>query len=137
MRNAQFAIRILHIEDNRTMASLVAETLTENAAGMYCIHHVERHSEGLDYIREHPVDIVLLDLGLPDSRGPGGIDRIRKILPQTPVIVVSADDDVATRKDCHEHGAIAFLSKYELSGTTIEACLQAAVATAGRTTERQ
>ncbi len=126
MNYSQSAVNILHIEDNAMMAQLVIHALTHESVGSYDVHQVKTRAEGLAYAGNHPVDVVLLDLGLPDSRGPQGVQPLRAALPHTPIIVVSADDALAIRKQCLALGADAFLSKYDLYGTSLEACVQAA-----------
>lgn len=127
LKRPEKPVHILQIEDHALIANLVAKSLLSNAVGRYAIHHVRTHAEGLDYALSHPVDIVLLDLGLPDSRGAVGVKNIRKAMPDTPIIVLSADDDAETRRACYTHGAIAFLSKAQLNDIALEACLQVVV----------
>lgn len=120
-------VRILHIEDSALIAQLVAKALSNKTVGTYDIRVARTQAEGFAYARSHHVDVVLLDLGLPDSRGSLGVERAREAIPGTPIIVLSADDDVETRRTCYAGGAIAFLSKAQLNAIAIEACLQMAV----------
>jgi putative two-component system response regulator len=126
MHHSQSAVNVLHIEDNASMAQLVIRALTHESVGNHDVHQVKTHAEGLSHAEHHPVDVVLLDLGLPDSRGVQGVQPLRAALPHTPIIVVSADDALAIRKQCLALGADAFLSKVDLQGTSLEACVQAA-----------
>lgn len=121
-------VRVLHIEDTDLTAKVVADTLAKEAVGTYDVHRAVSQAKGLAYAREHEVDVVLLDLGLPDTRGPEGVRTLRAALPHVPVVVLSADDDPETRLRVYEAGAVAFLDKADMRATALEACLRAAVA---------
>ena len=57
------------------------------------------------------VDLVLLDLTMPGTRGFSGLMYMRAQYPSVPVIVVSASDDPATIRRCMEFGASGFIPK--------------------------
>jgi DNA-binding NarL/FixJ family response regulator len=57
------------------------------------------------------IDLVLLDLTMPGTRGFSGLMYMRAQYPSVPVIVVSASDDAATIRRCMEFGASGFIPK--------------------------
>lgn len=57
------------------------------------------------------VDLVLLDLAMPGTRGFSGLMYLRAQYPGVPVIVVSANDDPAAIRRCMEFGASGFIPK--------------------------
>ncbi len=57
------------------------------------------------------VDLVLLDLTMPGTRGFSGLMYLRAQYPGVPVIVVSANDDPAAIRRCMEFGASGFIPK--------------------------
>ena len=57
------------------------------------------------------IDLVLLDLTMPGTRGFSGLMYMRAQYPSVPVIVVSASDDPATIRRCMEFGASGFIPK--------------------------
>src|SRR4029078_10444700 len=57
------------------------------------------------------VDLVLLDLAMPGTRGFSGLMYLRGQYPGVPVIVVSANDDPAAIRRCMEFGASGFIPK--------------------------
>ncbi len=61
-------ITVLLIEDNPADIILLREALAENPLTGFRLETAERLSTGLQWLREHPCDVVLLDLGLPDSQ---------------------------------------------------------------------
>ena len=62
-------ISVLIIEDNAGDARLVRETLKGTAGPGYRVAWMDRLSSGLARLAEGGIDVVLLDLGLPDSQG--------------------------------------------------------------------
>ena len=62
-------IKILLVEDNPGDARLIKETLSESAAGQFELACTERLDLALEHVAQHEIDVVLLDLTLPDSSG--------------------------------------------------------------------
>jgi len=67
--------------------------------------------QGLQVIAEHHPDVVLLDLGLPDSEGLDLLKTIRQDYPTLPVIVVTANDSLNNAIASIKEGAFHFISK--------------------------
>jgi DNA-binding NarL/FixJ family response regulator len=60
----------------------------------------------------HPdCTLALLDLGLPDSHGLEGIERLREMAPALPIVVLSADDRPETVLGAIDRGAAGFIPK--------------------------
>ena len=57
------------------------------------------------------IDLVLLDLTMPDVQGLDGIARLRALAPATPVIVCSAQDDPGMVRECFKLGVSGYLPK--------------------------
>ena len=67
---------------------------------------------GLQILRtEDHIEIVLLDLALPDGSGLDAIALIRKDHPGVPVVVLSASDDKLTVLQALDHGAVGYIPK--------------------------
>jgi DNA-binding response OmpR family regulator len=62
-------VKVLLIEDNPGDARLVQEMAKDSAAGRCEFEWVDRLSTGMERLSENIFDILLLDLGLPDSQG--------------------------------------------------------------------
>jgi DNA-binding NarL/FixJ family response regulator len=60
---------------------------------------------------EPDIDLLLLDLDLPDSRGLDTLKRLREAAPQVSAVVLSAHDDRDSVLAAIDHGAAGFLSK--------------------------
>lgn len=64
-------LRVLLVEDNIGFAYFVRDLLTRRNTGRYALEHAGTLSEGLAVLRRGSIDIILLDLGLPDQQADG------------------------------------------------------------------
>lgn len=109
-------IKILLVEDNPGDARLIQEMLTEAQEFGVKIDWVTRLSAGIERLGQGGVDLVLLDLGLPDSHGLETFDKAYAQAPQVPFVVLTglADETVALR--AVRQGAQDFLVKGQTDG---------------------
>ncbi len=70
-------IEVLLIEDNPGDARLIQEMLAEPGKADYKLENADRLSQGLERLLEGGIDVVLLDLGLPDSQGLETLGKVR------------------------------------------------------------
>ena len=68
-------------------------------------------TDALEVAREHRLDLVLLDLGLPGCGGIDSVLRFRKDCPEATVLVVSSNDDRDSITGALAVGAAGFVSK--------------------------
>lgn len=84
-------------------------------------------AEAVDKLRAEPrVDLVLLDLRMPDAIGFSGVATVHAERPDTPIVVVSAAE-ASEAAGARRYGAAAFLSK-AATLPEIEATVRAALA---------
>src|ERR1700690_3267980 len=86
-------LRVLSIEDNIDDADLVRIMLNRVKSPIFTVVNAQRLVEGIQYLREQTFDVVLLDLGLPDSVGIDSVRDVRKVCPEVALIVLSGLDD--------------------------------------------
>jgi signal transduction histidine kinase len=114
-------VKVLLIEDNPVDAELLKEMLREGSAteqsrdktllAPFYLQRVTRLLDGLDYLTNGNVDLILLDLSLPDSRGLETFARVRSQAPNVPLIVLTGhDDEELAIKTVHD-GAQDYLVK--------------------------
>ena len=104
-------MHVLLIEDNEDDAYLIGETLTERTAADVELEWVDRLESGLTRLAEGKIDVVLLDLSLPDSHGLETLDKVQRQTPDVPVIVMTHLDDEAMAVQAVRRGAQDYLVK--------------------------
>ena len=102
--------QILIIEDNPGDAHLVRIYLKE--AGLkHTLHHADSFYEGTSIAEEKPIDLVLLDLSLPDSHGFKTLTNFLAKFPNIPVIVLTGLNDELVGTQAVKAGAQDYLVK--------------------------
>ena len=114
-------IRILLAEDNPRHAQLLREAMGEAGvafagAAPYELTAVRSIAEALEQLGRGGLDLVLLDLTLPDGAGLEGLLRLRELHPDTPVIVLTGLNDETLASQALQAGAQDYLSKGRISG---------------------
>lgn len=99
---------ILLVEDEPDVASFVKQGLEEEG---YEVSWVDTGQRGLEFIRQSEIDLVLLDIRLPDLSGLDVCDRIRLHRPELPVMMLTALDAVEDRVRGLRAGADDYLPK--------------------------
>jgi len=106
-------LRVLLVEDNPGDADLIMELLSREVFTRLSIKSVSRLSEALDAVGAHVFDVVLLDLGLPDSFGMDTLRAMRQQAAKLPIIVFTGNNDEQAGLAAIREGAQDFLVKGE------------------------
>lgn len=109
---------VLLVEDNSGDARLLCEMLNEQGASDIELAVVGCMSEAEQYLAEHAVDIILLDLGLPDAQGLVAIRRAHAAAPDSCLVVLTGLDDESLAEQALQEGAQDYLikGKIDISG---------------------
>lgn len=86
-------LRVLLIEDDADDVLLIRDSLSGRFAGGLDLRHFDRLEPALEAARADRVDVVLLDLSLPDSQGMATFEALQRARPEVPIIVLSGFDD--------------------------------------------
>jgi signal transduction histidine kinase len=105
---------ILLIEDNPGDARLLREMLKDHGTHDAEMTHVDCMSAAEKHLVQHAVDIILLDLGLPDAQGLGAIRRAHAAAPRVPLVVLTALDDESLAEQALQEGAQDYLIKGQI-----------------------
>ncbi|HSV52777.1 MAG TPA: EAL domain-containing protein [Burkholderiaceae bacterium] len=107
---------LLLVEDNPGDARLLHETLRRQDASHIDLVHVQSMGEAERYLSAHAVDIVLLDLGLPDAQGLQAVLRAHAAAPRVPLVVLTGLEDESLARQALQEGAQDHLIKGEVDG---------------------
>ena len=109
-------IKVLLVEDNPGDARLIFEMLREVQADEFDLERVDRLESALERLNRAGVDVVLLDLGLPDSEGLDTFWRTRRGAPREPIVIISGLDDEGVALEAVRAGAQDYLVKGRIEG---------------------
>src|SRR5580693_7481291 len=118
---------ILLIEDNLGDARLLQEMLGEQGSHNIELTHVQCMSDAEKYLSQRVVDMILLDLGLPDARGLSAIRRAHAAAPSIPLVVLTGLDDESLAKQALQVGAQDYLIKGQIEARGLLRALRYAV----------
>jgi PAS domain S-box-containing protein len=122
-------INILLVEDNPVDALFIREMLSEMKFTLCHLQWVDLVSKGKQWLEEHPgeVDLVLLDLFLPDSRGMDTILNFKTFISRIPIVVLTGLDEKEMAKDAIKEGAQDYIYKNDLDSGILENSLRFAI----------
>lgn len=101
-------MRVLLVEDDAMVGAALVGRLEDDA---YAVDWVRDAQSAAASVQTHTYDVVLLDLGLPDVDGTELLVTLRRGGEATPVIVVTARDDVGSRVTSLDGGADDYIVK--------------------------
>jgi len=108
------ALSLLLIEDNPGDKRLLEELLRESDQRAN-LRWEEALSPGLSALTGAPPDLVVLDLGLPDSSGVEAVERCAEAAPAVPIVVLTGQSGMDVALEAQEAGADQYLRKDELT----------------------
>jgi signal transduction histidine kinase len=120
-------LRVLLVEDSAGDARLLREMFRSEGPGSFVLTHVERMSEALSHLAIGGLDIVLLDMGLPDGHGLDTVRRALAAAPGVPVIVLTGLDDEALAAQAMKEGAQDYLIKGQIENRALPRALRHAI----------
>ena len=101
-------MRVLLVEDDEMIGESLSEALQDEA---YSVDWVKNGRQAILTLKVQPYDIILLDLGLPEVDGMGVLTTIRQAHIKTPVLIITARDDVKDRITGLDSGADDYVVK--------------------------
>ena len=90
------SIRVLLVEDIQIYIALLRRLLESPTI---ILHTANTLKEGLDQAETGKIDVILLDLGLPDCQGLDTFTTFKQNFPEIPVVILTGldDEDVAAK----------------------------------------
>ncbi|MBX3037578.1 MAG: response regulator [Anaerolineales bacterium] len=99
--------QVLYIEDSEESRSLVRRLLAEK----YVVLEASNPLDGLQLAEETQPNLILLDHNLPQMTGSEVATRLKKMLPYTPIVIISGDTSKGARERALAAGAVGFIAK--------------------------
>lgn len=118
---------LLLVEDNAGDTRLLREMFADEHSPVLDITYVTSMGGAEAHLSEHAVDIILLDLGLPDSQGLDAVRRARVAAPRIPLVVLTGLDDENLAAQSLQEGAQDYLIKGQIEARTLVRSLRYAM----------
>lgn len=99
---------ILIVEDDKAIQNLLKIALKQENHNVMAVGTAR---EGIDYTVKNIVDVMILDLGLPDMDGINVVKTVREFNEKMPILVVSARDDENEKIKCLDAGVNDYVQK--------------------------
>ena len=120
-------INVLLIEDNQDDAELLQRKLAKSVNGHFTVTPAKCLKDGLEQLSSNSHDLILSDLGLPDSHGLDTVTEVLQMAPDIPLVVLSGYDDESVAIKAVQLGAQDYMVKGQMDGVQMERSLFYAV----------
>ncbi|CUK01255.1 response regulator transcription factor [Shimia thalassica] len=101
-------MRVLLVEDDPATSKSIEMMLTHANLNVYA---TDLGEEGIDLAKLYDYDLILLDLGLPDMNGHDVLRQLRLARIETPILILSGDDNTDSKIKGFGFGADDYLTK--------------------------
>lgn len=102
--------KILIIEDEAAIRRVLVKILTEES-NTYNVSEAEDGLVGIELIRKEDFDLILCDIKMPKMDGVEVLEIVKKIKPETPIVMISGHGDLDTAVNTMRLGAFDYISK--------------------------
>ncbi len=109
-------INLLLVEDNPGDVRLFKEFLKSSGDGAFHMEHVSSLASGLNRLHHNHLDLILLDLALPDGTGLQTLQDVHHASPQIPIIILTGSQDETLAMESLQNGAQDYLIKGQVNG---------------------
>jgi len=106
---------ILTVEDNPSDLFLLEHMLRSSGLEIRQLYSTDTIGEAYRLLQEREINLVLLDLSLPDSWGIHSFQRLRAVVQKIPVIILTGLSDMKVALEAIKEGAQDYLVKSELT----------------------
>lgn len=121
------AVRLLAIDDNPRDTRLLEIALAE-ASGLRCdLEKAPDLTTGLARLARGGIDLVFLDLGLPESQGLDTLNEVQRSHRDVPVVILTGLADETLAEEAARRGAQDYLVKGRMTGELLQRVVRYAV----------
>jgi Flp pilus assembly CpaE family ATPase len=121
-------LTVLLIEDSAQYAQLVQHWLAHVSGGAgFVLNWTDSLADGMTRLERGGVDVILLDLGLPDCSGMDTFTQTRARAPKTPIVILSSADSESLALQMIQEGAEDYLVKSNCDAEALARAVRRAV----------
>lgn len=119
-------MRVLIVEDSNTDSTIVQRYLQRDSTAPE-VHTATRLSDALAIAQTTALDVILLDMSLPDAQGLDAVRRMRAAVPLVPIVILSGMEDESVATEAVQAGAQDYLIKGHVDHVTLRRALRYAI----------
>ncbi len=119
-------MRVLIVEDSNTDSTIVQRYLQRDSQAPE-VHTASRLSDALAIAQTAPLDVILLDMSLPDAQGVDAVRRMRTAAPHVPIVILSGLEDESVATEAVQAGAQDYLIKGHVDHVSLRRALRYAI----------
>jgi two-component system cell cycle response regulator len=121
------SLKVLLIEDNPGDTRLMRGMLADAEGALIDVEWTDRLATGVERLVAGGIDLVLLDLSLPDSQGLDTFLRMRTEVPDVPIVVLTGLDDTRLAVTAVQKGAQDYLIKGQVDSPLLVRAIRYAI----------
>ncbi len=120
-------IRMLVVEDQPALARMIGDMLAQASGAVFQAESVGRLADARRRLAAGGLDLVLLDLTLPDSQGSDTFVELYNLAPEVPIVVLTALEDETVALTTLREGAQDYLIKSEVNARALSRAIRYAI----------
>lgn len=120
-------VKVLLVENNVADFELIEQYFAQNYPHEYQLAWVELLQDGIAYLQQNSLDVILLDLNLPDSQGLKSLSAMQKIAAEIPIVVITGMDEEEIALASLNEGAQDYLIKEKISSKLFQKTITCAL----------
>jgi diguanylate cyclase (GGDEF)-like protein/PAS domain S-box-containing protein len=120
------AYTVLIVSNNRADIERLKKTLSSASDDIFRIKRCSTLGDAVGWGRVKYIDIILLDLFLPDSSGLATFNALHEVVPHIPIMIINAGDEALSLRAV-ESGAYGYVSGDDLENSLIPQSLRSLV----------
>src|ERR1051325_1893125 len=120
-------IRMLLVEDHPALARMIEDVLAQVSGTLFQAESVDRLTDARQRLPAGGIDLVLLDLTLPDSQGLDTFVGLYNLAPEVPIVVLTALEDETVALTALRYGAQDYLIKSEVNPRALSRAIRYAI----------
>lgn len=117
-------IKVLIVDDDKLARRGLVSLMDWEAYGMMVVGDVQNGKTALEFVREHPVDLVFVDIDMPEMNGIEFMEECRKIKPEVQFVVLSFFENFSYVQATLRLGGLDYISKTSMELDNGDAILQ-------------
>lgn len=120
-------IKVLMIEDSAVHAQLIEGMLRKGKTRSFEVFARDHLQSGLERLEQGNIDVILLDLMLPDSEGLATFTSVHERAGEVPIVILSGADDMTLAAKAVEEGAQSYLVKGKVDADLLTRSIRYAI----------